>query len=82
MKYLISFILLSGLAHALPPEYPEEMEVGSAKDCVIVGKTDDTSMEDDLTQVQHRVMDCLSPDTNENEAKSETKHPEVVSESM
>ncbi len=80
MKYLLPLILLSGFASASAPEYPEDMEVGSPKDCVIVGQTDDSTMEDEMTQVQRRVMDCLSPDEKAAEAKAENKNPEVVSQ--
>ncbi len=80
MKYLLILTLSLGYAFADAPEYPEDMEVGSPKDCVVVGKSNDSTIEEELNQVQHRVMDCLSPDEKDAEAKSETKNPEVVSQ--
>jgi hypothetical protein len=78
MKYIITFFLLSGIAHAQFESNEEAIEVGSPRDCVVVGKKDDSAIADELNQIQMQITDCLAP--QEEEAQIEQKHPEVVSQ--
>ncbi len=77
MKYLITFFLLSGMAHA-QFETNDDIEVGAPRDCIVVGQKNDTAIADDLGQIQQQITDCLAP--QEEEANSNKNHPEIVSQ--
>ncbi len=78
MKYIISFFLLSGIAHAQFESNEEAIEVASPRDCVVIGQKNDSAIADELIQIQMQITDCLAP--QEEEAQSEQNHPEVVSQ--
>jgi len=79
MKHLITFLFIMGLAHAQVTESPE-IEVGSPRDCVVVGSVDDQGDDADLNQLQQKITDCLGPQEEEAKTQVENKHPEVVSQ--
>lgn len=79
MKYLIPLFFLMGLAHA-QELLTEDIEVGSPKDCVVVGSEDDQGDDVDRNQLQQKITDCLGPQEEEAKTQVETKHHEVVSQ--
>lgn len=80
MKFLILLILSTGISHAETFDASEDIEVGSPRDCVVVGKTNDSKIADDLNQVQQQIIDCLAPQEEEAKSPVEKNHHQVVSQ--
>lgn len=79
MKYLLPLLFVISLAHAEETK-TEDFEVGSPKDCVVVGSEDDQGDDVDRNQLQQKITDCLGPQEEEAKTQVETKHHEVVSQ--
>lgn len=79
MKYLLPLLFVMSLAHAQDTE-TEVFEVGSPKDCVVVGSEDDQGDDVDRNQLQQKITDCLGPQEEEAKTQVETKHNEIVSQ--
>lgn len=76
MKYLIAFFLLTGIAFATE----EVLEVGSTNDCVVLGDSVDRKEEGLQTDLQQKVLDCLSPSEEETVKVKSQKGNELVSQ--
>lgn len=79
MKYLILLCFVMGMAHAQEIE-TQNIDVGSPRDCVVVGSEDDQGDDVDRNQLQQMITDCLGPQEEEAKTQVETKHHEVVSQ--
>lgn len=79
MKYLLPLLFVMSLAHAEEAK-TEDFEVGSPKDCLVVGSQDDQGDDVDRNQLQQKITDCLGPQEEEAKTQVETKHHEVVSQ--
>lgn len=81
MKYLFLTLLLSGFAFAeTDVETSENIEVGSPKDCVALGKADDQQKEENRHLLQQKIMNCLGPQEDEKAESRDPKTAEVVSQ--
>ena len=78
MKYLIALLFIANLAHA--ETQTEEIEVGSPRDCVVVGTEDDQGEDVDRKQLQQKITDCLGPQEEEAKTQIESKRHDIVSQ--
>jgi hypothetical protein len=79
MKYLLALVLFSTLALAQDESF-EEIEVGSPRDCVVVGSKNDTAITNDLNQIQHQITDCLAPQEEQVSEDQAGNRREIVSQ--
>lgn len=79
MKYLIALLLVTNVAVAQETDI-QDIEVGSPRDCLVVGTADDQGEDVDRKQLQQKITDCLGPQEEEAKTQLEPKHHEVVSQ--
>jgi hypothetical protein len=75
MKYILLFSLLVGAA-----AYADDIEVGTPKDCIDLGKSDDQGQDEDRLELQHKITDCLGPEDEEAKTEVVEKTRKVVSQ--
>lgn len=80
MKYLLVFSLFMGPVMAQNEVSSPEIEVGSPRDCVVLGTSEEQNLENVRPEFQKMVMKCLAPQEEETLPETENTHPAVVSQ--